>query len=80
MPTYSFLDTNTDREFTEFMSISELEIYLTENPNIVQTVNGAPMIASGRGMGKPDQGFRDLLKDMKKKYSKGITRSSINTF
>lgn len=80
MPTYSFLDTNTDREFTDFMTISELETFLTENPHIVQTVNGAPMIASGRGMGKPDQGFRDLLKDMKKKHSKGITRSSINTF
>lgn len=40
------------------------------------------MIHSGRGVGKskPDSGFRDLLKDMKKKHSKGITRSTINTF
>jgi hypothetical protein len=80
MPTYKFLNTNTCKEFEEFMSISALDLYLKENPNITQLVNGAPMISSGRGMGKPDNGFRDLLKDMKKKHSKGITRSTINTF
>lgn len=79
-PTYLFLNTNTGKEFEEFMSISALDLYLKENPNITQLVNGAPMISSGRGMGKPDNGFRDLLKDMKKKHSKGITRSTINTF
>ena len=62
------------------MSISALEGYLRDNPHLTQLVNGAPMIASGRGMGKPDNGFRDLLKDMKKKHSKGITKSTINTF
>ena len=80
MPTYKFLNTNTGEEFEEFMSISALDQYLQDNPNITQLVNGAPMISSGRGMGKPDNGFRDLLKDMKKKHNKGITRSTINTF
>jgi len=42
-------------------------------------VNGAPMLVGGVG-GKPDNAFRDLLKNMKKKHSQGITRSSINTF
>jgi len=80
VPTYKFLNTNTGEEFEDFMSISALDQYLQDNPNITQLVNGAPMISSGRGMGKPDSGFRDLLKDMKKKHSKGITRSTINTF
>jgi predicted nucleic acid-binding Zn ribbon protein len=80
MPTYGFRDNNTGTEFTEFMTISALDDYLKTNPHLTQLVNGAPMIASGRGMGKPDNGFRDLLKDMKKKHSKGITRSTINTF
>ena len=80
LPTYAFHNTKTGEEFEDFMSISQLETFLEENPDIVQLVNGAPMIGSGRGMGKPDQGFRDLLKDTKKKHSKGITRSSINTF
>jgi len=80
MPTYKFINNETGEEFEDFMSISTLDVYLKENPNITQLVNGAPMIASGRGMGKPDQGFRDLLKDMKKKHSGGFTRSTINTF
>jgi hypothetical protein len=80
MPTYNFINIDTNEEFEEFMSIASLETFLKENPNIVQLVNGAPMIVSGRGSGKPDNGFRDLLKDMKKKHSKGISRSTINTF
>ena len=80
MPTYKFLNNSTGEEFEDFMSISALDQFLAENPNIVQLVNGAPLIHSGRGIGKPDSGFRDLLKEMKKRHSKGITRSTINTF
>jgi hypothetical protein len=79
MPTYRFINNDTDEEFEDFMSISALEQYLKDNPNITQLVSGAPLIHSGRGLGKPDQGFRDLLKDMKKGNSKGFTRSTINT-
>lgn len=79
MPTYSFLNNKTGEEFTEFMSISELDNFLKENPDIVQLVNGAPMLVSGVNQ-KPDQGFRDLLKDIKKKHSGGLTKSTINTF
>ena len=80
MPTYLFINNSTGEEFEEFMSISALDQYLKENTNITQLVNGAPMIHSGRGMGKPDPAFRDLLKDMKKKNSKGVTGSTINNF
>ena len=79
MPTYRFIN-ETGEEFEEFMTISALDEYLRDNPNITQLVNGAPMISSGRGMGKPDNGFRDLLKEMKKKHSGGKTKSTINTF
>jgi hypothetical protein len=80
MPTYRFINNDTGEEHEDFMSISALDEYLKNNPNITQLVNGAPMISSGRGMGKPDNGFRDLLKDMKKKHSQGLTRSTINTY
>ena len=80
MPTYKFLNNDTGEEFEDFMSISALDVYLSENTNLTQLVNGAPLIHSGRGMSKPDQGFRDLLKDMKKTHSKGIIKSSINNF
>lgn len=82
MPTYRFFNKTTSEEWEEFMGISEAEEYLKANPNIERLVNGSPMII-GSAMGgktKPDEGFRDLLKDMKKKHSKGITRSTINTF
>lgn len=80
MPTYKFVNNDTGEEYEEFMSISALDVYLKENSNVTQLVNGAPLISSGRGMSKPDNGFRDLLKEMKKKNSRGITRSTINTF
>lgn len=80
MPTYLFRNENTGETFEDFMSISAREVFLNENPHITQLVNGAPLVHSGRGMGKPDSGFRDLLKDMKKKHSQGITRSTINNF
>jgi len=80
MPTYRFVNNETGEEFEDFMSISALDVYLNENKNITQLVNGAPLISSGRGMGKPDNGFRDLLKNIKKEHSKGISRSTVNTF
>lgn len=80
MPTYSFYCSDSDRQFEQFMSISELDLFLKQNPNITQLVNGAPMIHSGRGLGKPDAGFRDILKNMKKEHSRGITRSTVETF
>ena len=80
MPTYRFLNNETGEEYEDFMSISALDEFLKTNPQVTQLVNGAPMIHSGRGMAKPDNGFRDLLKDMKKKNSKGIAGSTINNF
>ena len=80
MPTYKYRNHETNEEYEHFMSISSMEEYLEKNPHITQLVNGAPLIHSGRGMGKPDQGFRDLLKDIKKTHSKGISKSTINNF
>ena len=70
MPTYKFLNNETGEEFEDFMSISALDQYLKDNPNIVQLVNGAPLIHSGRGLQKPDNGFREILREVKKKNSK----------
>jgi len=80
MPTYGFLNNDSGEEYTMFMSMSQLDEYLKDNPSITQLVNGAPMIVSGRGNQKPDNGFRDLLRDIKKKNSRGISRSTVNTF
>jgi hypothetical protein len=80
MPTYKFLNNDTGEEYEDFMSISALEVYLRENPNLTQLVNGAPLLHSGRGLQKPEAGFRDLLKNIKRESQRGISRSTINTF
>ena len=57
-----------------------MEQFINNNKDYELQIVGAPMISSGRGLQKPDSGFRDLLKDMKNKHSKGVSRSTINTF
>jgi hypothetical protein len=82
MPTYKFLNNTTGEEYEEFMSISALDVYLQENSNVTQLVNGAPSIGDSvrLGLRKPDSSFRDILKNVKKEHSKGLTRSTVNTF
>jgi hypothetical protein len=82
MPTYLFKDINTEEEQELFMSITERDKYLEDNPHITQLVHGAPSIGDPirLGLRKPDDAFRDRLKDIKKHHSRGITKSSINTF
>ena len=79
MPTYMFLDSNTYEEVEIFMGISEMEKYLLENVHMKPLINGSPMITSGVAK-KPDDSFRDILRNIKKANSRGITQSSINTY
>lgn len=78
MPTYSFSNKNSSEIFDMFLSITEREDYLKNNPHIEQLIS-APAIVSGISK-KPDAGFRDILKNIKKKHSQGLTRSTVNTF
>jgi hypothetical protein len=82
MPTYKFLNNTTGEEYEEFMSISALDVYLQENSNVTQLVNGAPSIGDSirLGLRKPDSSFRDILKNVKKEHSRGVTSSTVNTF
>ena len=77
MPKYTFVNTKTNKVTEDFMSISEMETYLEENPHIRQEI-GTPLIVSGvsSGKNKPDSGFRDILKTIKKRHP----RSTVNTY
>jgi len=77
MPTYIITDINTGEEEEMFMSISEMQKYFADNPNKKQVI-GSPMIVSGVASArmKPDNGFRDVLKEIKGKHRK----STINTW
>ena len=70
MPHYRFENLNTSEEEVLFMSISELEEYLKTNPHIQQLINGAPAIGDSirLGLRKPDDAFRDRLKEIKKAH------------
>jgi hypothetical protein len=79
MPTYVMYNKNTGYEQVEFMSISEMEHWLENNLDW-DVRPSAPMIHSGAGLSKPDDTFRDVLKQIKKNNSRGISRSTIETF
>ncbi len=79
MPTYCMYNKITGYEQVEFMSISEMEHWLENNPDW-DVRPSSPMIHSGAGLTKPDDTFRDILKEIKNKASKGFTKSNINTF
>ena len=77
MPTYTFRDTITNIDEDIFMKYSEIESYLKNNRSKIKIVT-APSIISGvqSGTNKPDEGFRDILRTIKKNNR----RSTINTF
>jgi hypothetical protein len=81
MPTYTFIDKETGEETTRLMSISEMEKFCKKNTHLEQVI-GAPAIGDTvrLGLKKPDNAFRDHLKEIKKKHSRGFTKSTVNTF
>jgi hypothetical protein len=70
MPTYNFIDTETGEEIEKFMSWTQREEFLKENPNI-QAIITAPAIVSSRG-GTNDQkagdGWREVLSKVAEKH------------
>jgi len=72
MPTYQFLNTETNEEFEVFMKISEREEYLKSNPHI-QSVLTAPSIVSGVSTsnsrtGRVPEGFKEVLSKVAEKH------------
>lgn len=82
MPSYTFINNETGETFTTIMSMTEREEYLANNPNVQQQIVSAPALGDSirLGLRKPDNGFRDRLREIKKAHSKGFTKSTVNTF
>jgi hypothetical protein len=70
LPTYNFIDTETGEEIEKFMSWSQREEFLKENPNI-EVIITAPAIVSSRG-GTNDQkagdGWKEVLSKVAEKH------------
>jgi hypothetical protein len=61
LPTYNFIDTETNEEFEVVMKITEREEFLKENPQ-VQPVVSAPALISGTSTyQKVPEGFKEVL-------------------
>ena len=62
MPVYTFLNKKTNEEFTEMMTISDMEKFLKDNPDITQVFNSLNIIGGVQGIShKTDGGWKDNL-------------------
>ena len=62
MPIYTFINKNTNKEFDEMMTISEMEKYIKKNKHIKQVIKGINIVASvGSRTMKTDSGWKDTL-------------------
>jgi len=75
VPTYNFINTETEEEYSLFLTMSECDQYLKDNPHI-QQILAMPALVSGRSMQKPDKGFREILTDIQRRNP----RTKINDF
>ena len=62
MPTYTFENTKTGKVYDEYMSISERETYLEQNPHIKQLINKINIVSGTGGM-KNDSVGKKLIKN-----------------
>lgn len=78
MPIYSVMDTNTEEVFEVNMKFTELEKYLSENSHIKQIFTKFPALGDPMRLGirKPEDGFRDVLKNVSSYHKKNV----INTW
>lgn len=83
MPIYTFYNSTTDQYTEDTMSYNDMKSLLKQNPNITHVLQ-PPKFADPSRMdatrGKPDDGFRDRLKEISKAHSGGLTKSTINTW
>ncbi len=72
MPSYTFINLKTLEERNEICTIAEMELHLENNPGW-DVKPAAPYIGDmvRQGMKKPSDGFRDILRTIKKKHKGG---------
>ena len=69
MPIYSFENIKTGKEYTEHLSMSELETYLKKNKNVRQIFTSLNIVGGVAGLThKPDSGFKDVVQKIAEKH------------
>lgn len=80
MPLYSFRDNTTQETFDRMMPYDDKLKFLEENPHLESIITSAPAIGDSvrLGLRKPDQGFRDVLNNIK--TNKSYSGNKVNDF
>lgn len=78
MPTYTFEDINTGERQEKTMKIAELDDFRSNNSHLKIVITGAPALGDPMRLGimKPDNAFRDVLKNVQHHHKK----DNINTW
>ena len=72
MPTYDFLNTDTNEVEEHFMTISAKEKFLEDNPNMKQTYTKVPGIVRSSGTTNVDNhGFKEVLQKVGEAHPNG---------
>ena len=61
MPTYTFRNKETEEEHDKFMSWSDSQKYLEENPDVKPVITSAALIGGTGDRTKPPAGFNEVL-------------------
>lgn len=71
---YTFENSKTKKVVDLIMSLAERDQYVIDNPHMIQIIKPSGFIG---GVGnKPDEGFRDILREIKKAHPNG----TVDTF
>ena len=77
MPTYTYLNSETSELEEHVHKISEMDIFSAAHPHLTRKIKtNSSSIVTGVSQ-RPDSGFRDVLKSIKKASGRG---STIETF
>tara|TARA_S200000501_G_scaffold297915_1_gene284299 strand:- start:64 stop:378 length:315 start_codon:yes stop_codon:yes gene_type:complete len=78
MPIYTFYNKRKKKEFTEMMTISEMESYLKKNKHITQRILGVNIVAGVSGMSyKSDQGWKETLSKVAEAHPQSALASEV---
>jgi len=73
MPTYTFINVETNEEITSVMSLSEREEFLKDGKFKQKIISPKIVSQSGSTLSKTDDGWKDTLKKIKAGSSKSNT-------
>ena len=78
MPNYNFLNEKSGETFEMFFQSYKMkDEYLKDNPDVKQQIVSTPGIVSGVSGSKPDESFRDVLRNIDRRAGRN---SKVNTW